>query len=101
MELNGPGAQIREIETLDRPVVQRDVRRLASLARLHSEPVVLARDQHPAAPTLQHRMVRAAMAELELERPVPGGEREQLVPEANAEHRHLSEQVCDGGDLAL
>ncbi len=43
---------------------------------------------------LEHRVVRAAVAERELERLVPGREREQLVAEADAEDRHPAEQVA-------
>src|SRR5689334_1686345 len=67
MELDGAGAQLREVEPLDRPVVERDVGRLAALTGRDGEAVVLAGDEHAAAGALEHRVVGAAMAELELE----------------------------------
>ena len=44
-------------------------------------------------------MVRAAVAERELERRVAEREPEQLVAEADAEERHPAEQVADRLDL--
>ena len=44
---------------------------------------------------LDHGVVRAAVAERELERLVPGREREQLVAEADPENRDTSNQVAD------
>ena len=38
---------------------------------------------------LLHRMIRAAVAELQLERLAADGEAEDLVAEADAEHRHV------------
>jgi hypothetical protein len=49
--------------------------------------VVLAGDQHLARVLVQHRVVRAVMAELHLERAAAGCEAEQLVAEADAERR--------------
>ena len=43
-------------------------------------------------PLVEHRVVRAAVAEGQLERLVAGGEREQLVAEADAEDGHAAEQ---------
>src|SRR5262249_25504207 len=95
MELQRAGAQLRELESLDRAVVERDVRRLESVARRDREAVVLARDQHATPPALEDGMVRAAMAEFELERRVVGREGEQLVTEADAEDRDFPEQLAD------
>src|SRR3954462_2450880 len=63
MELERSRTQIRQVEALDGAVVERDVRRLGCLGRLHREAVVLARDENSAALPLEHGVVRAAMAE--------------------------------------
>ena len=68
VELHGARAQLGEVEALDGAVVQRDVRRLRALGRLDREAVVLARDEHAARLALEHRMVRAAVAERQLVR---------------------------------
>ena len=44
-------------------------------------------------------MVRAAVSEAQLAGLVPRCEPEQLVAEADAEHRHASEQLAQDGDL--
>src|SRR4029453_13047522 len=49
------------------------------------EPVVLRRHLDVAGLQVVHRVVRAAVAELELERPGPAGQAEDLVAEADAE----------------
>src|SRR6476646_4059220 len=77
MELHRPRAQVGVVEALDRAVVERDVCRLATLGRAHGEAVVLARHEHAARAPVDHGMVRAAVAERELEGLVPGREREQ------------------------
>src|ERR687891_1699783 len=79
VELDGAGALGREVEALDRAVVERDMGCLPGLGRLDGEAVVLARDEHAAAAAVEHRMIRAAMAERELVGAVPGSQREQLV----------------------
>src|ERR671922_2848067 len=62
VELHRARAQLWEVEPLDGAVVERDVRRLARLARLDGEPVVLARDEDALAAPLEHRVVGAAVA---------------------------------------
>ena len=62
------------------------------------EVVVLAGDLHLAGGQVAHRVVAAVVAERELhgvgaERPT-----EELVAEADAEHRHVAEQPADGVD---
>src|SRR3954469_4904259 len=94
MELQRAGAELRQLEALDRPVVERDVRHLARFARLDGEAVVLARDEHPAGKTLEHRVVRAPVAERELVRLVASRAGDQLVPEADPEHVRAAEQVA-------
>ena len=62
------------------------------------EVVVLAGDLDLAGGEVAHRVVAAVVAEGELHR--VGAERpaEQLVAEADAEHRHVAEQPADGVD---
>src|SRR6476619_1475606 len=67
VELERLRAQLRELEALDRLVVERVVACVALVFRAHGEAVVLARDEHAARLALEHRMVRAAVAERELE----------------------------------
>src|SRR5438874_7171228 len=85
------------VEALAGAVVQRDVRGIA--LRRDTEAVVLDGDEHAARLHVLHRMVRAAMAEVELERVVPEREPEQLVAEADAEEGNLPEKTPDRLDL--
>src|SRR5260221_14132441 len=78
VELQRASAQLGEVEAFDSAVVEGDVRSLGRLARPHGEAVVLARDEDAAGLPLEHRMVRAAMAERELVRLVVGRARDQL-----------------------
>src|SRR3954465_13143820 len=63
VELHGARARLRHREALDGAVVERDVSRLAALARRDREAVVLRSDEHAAARAFEHRMVGAAVAE--------------------------------------
>ena len=94
MELRRPRTLAWKVEALDRAVVERHVRSLALLRRLDREAVVLGRNKHAAGCALEHRMVRAAVTERQLVRLHSGREREQLMPEADAEDRHTAEQVA-------
>jgi hypothetical protein len=93
VELERARAQVRQVEALHRPVVERDVRDLGCLPRRDREAVVLARHEHAAREPLVHRMVRTSMAERKLVRVVAGGARDQLVAEADAEHVRAAEQL--------
>src|SRR5436305_1605483 len=99
MELDRARAQLGEREALDRVVVERQVRRVALVLRAQGKAVVLARHEDAAARALEHRMVDAAVAERELERLVAGRLRDQLVPEADAEHIRAAEEVADARRL--
>src|SRR5438309_10039038 len=101
MELDGAGPLARKVEALDGAVVEGDVGRLARLARRDREPVVLARDEDAARRALEHRMVGPTVTERELERLVPGRERQQLVTEADPEDRDASNQVAQCHLLGL
>ena len=65
------------------------------------EAVVLRGDFDGAGLQILHRMIRAAMAELELERLRAAGQAEQLVAEADAEDRLLAEQAADRADRVV
>ena len=59
------------------------------------EAVVLRGDFDPAGVQVLHRLIGAAMAELELERLGAAGQRQQLMAQADAEDRRLAEQAAD------
>ena len=82
------------LEALDGAVVQRDVADLGAVGRLDREAVVLDGDEHAARVADAHRVVRAAVAEGQLERPQAEREPEQLMAEADAEERHPAEKVA-------
>ena len=71
--------------------------RLAGRSR-DREPVVLRGDRDPAGGEVLDRVVGAAVAERELERLQAGRAREQLVAEADPEHRLAHEQRADRVD---
>src|SRR5690349_20950742 len=66
MELHRPRALRGKRETLDRAVIQRDMRHLGRFARVDAEAVVLRRDEHASARSLEHWVVCASMAERKL-----------------------------------
>src|SRR6266550_4421025 len=71
MELHRPRPLAAQLQALDGAVVERDVRLLARLCRRDREAVVLRRDENAVRGALEHRMVRAAVAERELVRLAP------------------------------
>src|SRR5262245_42721410 len=93
VELERARAQVWEIEAFDGSVVEGDVGRLGCFARPDCKPVVLARDEDATRMALEHRMVRAAVAERELVGLVAGRAGDELVAEADAEHRRPAEQL--------
>ena len=62
-----------------------------------AEAVVLRGDLNAAREQVHHGMVAAAMAELELLDPGAGGLADHLMPQADAEHRHLAEELLHLG----
>src|SRR5512134_1871889 len=99
VELERARPLAREGKPLDGAVVEGDVRDRRAVAA-HSEAVVLARDEDAARRELEHRVVRATVAERELERLEAGRLREELVAEADAEDRHTAEQLPHDRRLA-
>jgi hypothetical protein len=53
--------------------------------------VILGRHEDAVRPAVEHRVVRAAMTERQLEGLAPRGERKQLMAQADAEHRRAAE----------
>src|SRR5207247_8275959 len=68
---------------------------------LHCEPVVVAGDLDPAGIHVQHRLIRASVAELQLVAPRTQRDRHQLVAQTDAEHGDLAEQLPTGVDSVL
>src|ERR1044071_5363468 len=90
------------LETFNGIVVEVDVRDVHIVQieafGIHREAVVLRRDFHLLPLDVQHRMISAVMPELQLVCPASEGESENLVSEANAEHRLLAEKMSNVAD---
>src|SRR3954464_14017662 len=96
VELHRTSVQVRIGEALDRAVVERLVRDAVAVARRNREAVVLARHDDASALLTRarnDRMVAAPVTERELVGVVAGGEREQLVAEADAEDRDAPDEL--------
>ena len=63
--------------------------------------MVLRGDLDPACFAVEHRLIGAAVAELEFERLATQGQAEELMAQANAEHRFLADQLANGLDGVL
>src|SRR5215208_1090519 len=98
MELHRAGTLAWEREPLDGAVVERDVSDLGTVP-LDREAMVLARDEHAVRAQVEHRVVRTAVAERELEGLESRRQREQLMAEADAEERDAADQLGDDGRL--
>src|SRR5919201_4010206 len=92
VELQRAGAEPREVETLHRAVVERDVRHLLRRRGLDREAVVLARHQDAIRALVEHGMVVAAVVEGQLVSLVAGSQGKELMPKADAEERHAAEE---------
>ena len=95
MVLHGKRRPIGAGQPLVRAVEQRHMRHLRSRRqrlRIDGKAVVLAGDLHLAGRQILHRLVGAAMAALHLVGLRPQRQRQQLVAEADAEHRHAGIQ---------
>src|SRR4029079_14819088 len=88
VELRGEDRQGPVAESLEGSVVQVAERRgdvRGQRARVDREPVILRRERDVSGADVLDRVVRAAMAELQLERARAEREAEELVPQADAE----------------
>jgi hypothetical protein len=98
--LDGENGQLLVAQALDSVVVQVDLGddRAALLQRLGvgGEAVVLRRDRDLAGLEVLHRLVAAAVAELELESRAAERVGEHLMTEADAEDRVVRQQAADG-----
>ena len=105
MELHAPDRPTLDTQALDRLVVERfvgddDVG--LALGSLDCEAVVLARHEHAARLGLEHRMVRAAMAEAQLVRVETDCSGQQLMAETDAKDGHTKlEHRLDIGDMRV
>ena len=91
--LNGEDRQAAMANAFKRVIVEVDVRRFdvgGQCRGIDGKTVVLGGDLHLAAPLVAHRMIRASMAELELERGGSQRQTQQLMTQANAEDRHAA-----------
>ena len=70
----------------------------AGLGPADREAVVLGGHEHAPPVEVEHRVVGAAVAEPQLERLEPQSTAEQLVPQADPEHRPRLEHGADLGD---
>ena len=97
--LDTEGRNVGAANSLDRHVVQVDVRQLGSDTRKrlfgHRVIVVLRSDLDFVVGQTLHRMVSPVMPEGQLEGFRTDCGREQLVPETDAEDGHLAEQLAD------
>src|SRR3954468_9324416 len=65
---------------------------------IDGEAMVLRRDLDLAGGQILHGVVRAVMTERQLVRPATGGEAEDLMAEADAEHRNAPDESAHGID---
>ena len=92
-------------EAFQRLVVQVDVRDFdfveVERIGIHREAVVVRSDLDLAGDLVQHRVIRAAMAELQLVRLAAERQAEDLVPQADAEDRDPADQLAHLRGLKL
>ena len=90
--LESEGRRAEQFNSLQGVVEQRAVRGAHLLGQalfVHREAVVLAGDHDLFAAQVLHRVIRAVVSELHFHGLRTGGEGQQLVTEADSEHRHL------------
>src|SRR5262249_9142143 len=98
MGLHREGGLALHRQTLHRPIVEVHVRHPGAVAErveVDHEAVVLGGDLDFPGGQILHRLVAAVVAELELRRAAAQRQAEDLMAEADAEHRHLAEQLRD------
>src|ERR1700730_3743220 len=114
--LNGPSGYLKQLQPLDRAVVEVDVRerrlpevglpahRLVGVDRPRTawrdrgEAVVLGGDLDASGLEIPDRMVCSAVAERQLERLTPATPAEQLMSEADSPHGLLADELADRVD---
>ena len=96
VELNGHHAMVGVFETLQRVVIEIQMRDDASdpfeTPSVHAEPMVLRGDLDSARQEVADRMVGSSVTKTELEGLGAEGEREDLVSQADPGDWHLAEQ---------
>ena len=101
MELDCESLQFRIVDALAGAVVgvgKADLAQLHCIA-VHGVAVVLAGDVGADALHIPDRLVHASVAVFQLIGAAPGGQRRQLVAQADAEHGHLAQEFADLLDL--
>jgi len=92
-------------ESFDGPVVGVDESNLdagyLSYVRLDGVAVILAGYENPSRFPVDHRLIRTAMSEFHFVRIRSQGQRGQLVPQADSQHRYLSNEPADPVDHAF
>ncbi len=92
-------------ESFERFVVEIRVRDLdfvqVQRIGIHREAVIMRRDLDFPGDFVQHRMIRAAMAEFQFVRFPADRDSEHLVPKADSEDRRLADQLADLRGLML
>src|SRR5690348_9560785 len=103
MVLDAEYGVISEPETLERLVVEIDVRDLglagAERIGIDREAMIMAGDLDLAGQLVPYRVIGAAMAELHLVCPAAHRQAEDLVAEADPEHRYFSDEPTNVPDL--
>src|ERR1035438_5024585 len=102
MVLHAEDRLLAVAEAFESPVVQIDVGDFDVVEieriRVHREAVIVRGDFDAAGELMAHRMVGAAMSELQLVGFAAEGEAEQLVAQADAEDGLLADELADVAD---
>ena len=99
MILYAAHAQTRMTKSFDRAVMQRTLRHFGTVRQtrfINRIAVILRRHRNLARRHVQHGMIPAAMAKRQLDRTSAERQCKQLMPHADAEHRHAAEQLAQG-----
>src|SRR5512143_3904740 len=99
MVLHGENGEMLVSHSLGGLIIQIDLGQLHLLGvkgrRVDTEPVVLGGDHDPPCLNLFDRLVRAPVAEFQLEGSTSQGKAEELVAQANAKDRSLPEKLSN------
>jgi len=97
--LHREGLEFGMAQALQGVVVQVDVgdlyRRVGDGVQVHGKAVILGSDLHPAVEKIFHRLVAPPVAELELKGAPAQGQSQELVTQADAEHRLLAQALIE------